>query len=309
MFIIYDLDIETEKIYKIKDIQNKLINFNTSKVNTKKKIEAEIIDIWKEKLNEFIKKKIKEHEETRNYGIIFIGNITSGSFSLLGDKSNILHVKHVKSKINIPACEQFFLKLNLKQNAQEIIKFNLKKYYDNIVNGEFPLDFINLEFLINSREQLQKVYEKMKYNLCTFDKIVYYFEHSIHQKKPELLYVVLSEEYTKVIPVIPAKKKIYGYVEDWIALSSLAAGIEYGYNDGIPYIKEKIKNSFSKLDIPCYIYVVPSTHFLPAFSEKVKNNVDNSKIKFVTEHPIKIIKSLKIDNVKNKLKDIKIKFI
>ena len=80
--------------------------------------------------------------------IIFIGNITSGSFSLMGDKSSVLHVKHMKTKINIPADEKFFLKVNLKQNAQEIIKFNLKKYHDDIVEGEFPLEFINLEFFI-----------------------------------------------------------------------------------------------------------------------------------------------------------------
>ena len=39
MFVIYDLDIETEKIYKLKEIQGKLKDFNTLKPAAKKKIE------------------------------------------------------------------------------------------------------------------------------------------------------------------------------------------------------------------------------------------------------------------------------
>jgi hypothetical protein len=305
MYVIYDLDIETEKIYKLKEIQNKLKDFNTLKPAAKKKVELEITEIWKEKLNEYIKKTIKENEVSRQSMsfIIFIGNITSGSFSLMGDKSSVLHVKHMKTKINIPADEKFFLKVNLKQNAQEIIKFNLKKYHDDIVEGEFPLEFINLDFLINTREQLQNVYENQnKYTIFPLDKIIYYFQYGIHEKKPDLLYVVLPEEHEKIINV---KKKIYGFTEDWIALSSLASGIEYGYNDGIPFLKEKIKGSFKKLEIDCYIYVVQSTNFLPSNYDSSKNN----KMKFVTEKQVKIIKSLKIENIRNKLKDMKIKFV
>ena len=304
MYVIYDLDIETEKIYKLKEIQNKLKDFNTHKPAAKKKIELEITEIWKEKLNDYIKKIIKENEVSRQSMsfIIFIGNITSGSFSLMGDKTSVLHIKHMKTKINIPTKEQFFLKVNLKQNAQEIIKFNLKKYHDDIIEGEFPLDFINLDFLVNTREQLQTVYEKMHYTICPLDKIIHYFQYGIHEKKPDLLYVVLSEEYDKVIN---SKKKIYGFTEDWIALSSLATGIVYGYNDGIPFIKEKIKGSFKKLEVDCYIYVVVSTNFLPSLTDNNKSNI----IKFVTEKQVKIIKSLKIENVRNKLKDMKIKFI
>jgi hypothetical protein len=113
------------------------------------------------------------------------------------------------------------------------------------------------------------------------------FQNGIHEKKPELLYVILPDKYEKVINL---KKKIYGFSEDWIALSSMANGIDRGYEDGLPYIKEKIKGSFKSLEVECNIYVVSSVNFL---------SVQNSKMKFVTDRPIKIIKSMEIENILN----------
>jgi len=283
MFIICDLDEETEKIYKNREVQSKLKELETVKLAKKKKLENEVNETWKEKLEDFIKKSIKENENS--YGLIFIGNT--------------INIKHMKTKVLIPqanAMNKFFLKVNFKENAKEIIRFNLKKYHDDIVDGDFPLDYINLEYLINSRETLQKVYQKLNYNVIQLDKIVYHFEHGLNVKKPDVLYVVLKEEHLKDIV---SKKKIYAFSEDWIALSSIATGIDRGYHDGIAFIKEKIKGSFKKLHVSCYIYVVPSTSFL---------SMDDNNTKFQTDKKIKIIKSMAIDDVFEKLKEMKIKF-
>lgn len=205
----------------------------------------------------------------------------------------------MKCKVLIKADNKFFLKVNLKENAQEIIKFNLKKYHDDIVEGEFPLDYINLEYLVNSRETLQNGYEKLNYNVSPLEKIYHFFEHGIHAKKPEILYIVLPTEYEKDII---CKKKVYAFTEDWIALSSIVTGIERGYNDGIAYIKEKTKGTFKKLHVPSYIYVVPSTNFISMGSG------DSSKFYQAANRKIKIIKSLHIGDIYEKLKEMKIKF-
>jgi hypothetical protein len=283
MFIISDLDEETEKVYKNKEVQSKLKELETVKLAKKKKLENEVTETWKEKLEDFIKKSIKENENS--YGIIFIGNT--------------INIKHMKVKVIIPQSnptQKFFLKVNLKENAKEIIKYNLKKYHDDIVDGVFPLDYINLDYLINSRETLQKGYQKLNYNAIPLDKILYYFEHGLNVKKPDVLYVVLKEEHLKDIV---SKKKIYGFAEDWIALSSLITGIDRGYDNGFAFIKEKTKGAFKKLKTSCYIYVVPSINFLSS---------DNNNTKFYTDKKIKIIKSLPIDDVYEKLKEMKIKF-
>jgi hypothetical protein len=283
MFIISDLDEETEKVYKNKEVQSKLKELETVKLAKKKKLENEVTETWKEKLEDFIKKSIKENENS--YGLIFIGNT--------------INIKHMKTKVLIPQANtmnKFFLKVNFKENAKEIIRFNLKKYHDDIVDGDFPLDYINLEYLINSRETLQKVYQKLNYNIIPLDKIVYHFEHGLNVKKPDVLYVVLKEEHLKDIV---SKKKVYGFAEDWVALSSLITGIDRGYNDGIAFIKEKTKGSFKKLHTSCYIYVVPSTSFL---------SMDGNNTKFQSDKKIKIIKSMAIDDVFEKLKEMKIKF-
>jgi hypothetical protein len=275
-YVIYNLDEETDKIYKLKEIQDKLKDINKVKLETKRKVEAEVNTIWVSKLNEYIKKNSQDHV----YGIIFIGNI--------------INIKFLRSKIILPAFQKFFLKVDLHQNAKDIIKYNLKKYHNDIVNGVFPLNYINLEFLKNTREQLQNSYKKLQYNVIPLNKIIYYFQRGINEKKPELLYVVLKEEHDKVID---SNKKISGYAEDWIALSCMAKGIDRGYNDGIAYIKETVKNAYKNLEIDVYIYVVSSNNFLA---------VKNSDMKFVTERPVKIIKSMKIINVLSKLKELKI---
>jgi hypothetical protein len=283
MFTISDLDEETEKIYKNKEIQSKLKELDIVKLVKKKKLENEITETWKEKLDEFIKKSIKENEHS--YGLIFIGNT--------------INIKHMKSKVVINQADtmnKFFLKVNLKQNAQDIIRFNLKKYHDDIVDGSFPLNYINLEYLINSREILHQQYQKLHYNIIPIDKILYHFEHGLNVKKPEVLYVVLKEEHLKDIV---SKKKVYGFAEDWIALSSLITGIDRGYQNGIAFIKEKTKGSFKKLHTSCYIYVVSSSSFL---------SMDSNNNKFQTDKKIRIIKSMAIDDVFEKLKEMKIKF-
>jgi hypothetical protein len=292
MFVIFDIDEETEKIYKLKDVQDKLKNLKVVKPTLKKKLEDEINIIWTTKLSDYIDKTITENENT--YGIIFIGNIIPTINGV---------TKQTKNKIIIPCQQKFFLKVNLKQNAQEIIKFNLKKYHDDIVEGEFPLDYINLEYLIKTREFLQKSYHKNQYTLAPMDKILYYFETGINEKKPDILYVFIptqdaiqKNQYIKFIE----NKKVNGYTEDWLALTGSITGIDQGYNDGIAYIKEKIKGSFNKLKIPGFIYVVQSTTFLAT---------TNNSVKFTSDRKIKIIKSLKIENIYDKLKELKIKFM
>lgn len=95
-------------------------------------------------------------------------------------------------------------------------------------------------------------------------------------------------------------KKVHGFNEDWLALTGSITGIERGYNDGIAYIKEKVKGSFNKLKISGYIYVVQSTTFIA---------ITNNKEKFVSDRKIKVMKSLIIKNVIDILKEMKIKFL
>jgi hypothetical protein len=61
-----------------------------------------------------------------------------------------------------------------------------------------------------------------------------------------------------------------------------------------------VKGSFNKLKISGFIYVVQSTTFLPTA---------NNNVKFMSDRKIKILKSLKIENIYNKLKEMKIKFM
>ena len=96
-FLIFNLDEETEKIYKLPEIQIKLKDINEVKTTTKKKLESDINDMWVIKINEYIRKIIKDTETKNCFGIIFIGNT--------------INMKFVRNKVTIPCYQKFFLQV------------------------------------------------------------------------------------------------------------------------------------------------------------------------------------------------------
>ena len=56
--------------------------------------------------------------------------------------------KNNRVNVKIDSNLKFFVKINLKNNAKNIIEKNLNNYKDEIIEGIFPLDYLNINFLI-----------------------------------------------------------------------------------------------------------------------------------------------------------------
>jgi len=197
---IVDLDDITMQIIREKNIillYNKLDEIEEEKKNNRKNIVSlnrTAKDIEK-KINEFWKTKIDNHlikEISKNREIICLGLST--------------YFKNHKIGIKIVTPNKIFIKFNLFENAKQIITENLDKHRNEIIQGSFDLNYLDINFLVRKREELQFNYEKMGYQLKSYNDICKIVQLSIQNVSPEGLFFVDYKNYSK--PELKKKKKI-----------------------------------------------------------------------------------------------------
>ena len=128
-FNIIDLDKITENILNEKGM-NEIYDELDINPQKSKEIEKKMCNYWKEN---FYLKVSKLVENSKNK-VILLG--LSNFF-----KNNRINVK-------IDSNLKFFVKVNLKSNAKNVIENNLNNHKDEIIEGLFPLDYLNIDFLI-----------------------------------------------------------------------------------------------------------------------------------------------------------------
>ena len=300
---IVDVDKITDKIRNDKEIKelNEKIK-NTKKKEMKKKYMKKIHRYWKIKIQEKIDKIVKNNKE-----IILIGLIT-------------YHKNH-KLKIKIDTKNKFILKIEDKQNAKEVITYNLEKYKNHIINGKFPLKYIDYEFIIKQRNKIKKIYERMEYRYKSYMNITKWLEIKYKDKKEtdKIIYVGSKNNYNKNITIKKKRRnkklmnmldldnqEIIGYNSKWLALLSSINGSHryfkkgYMHNNGKMkgYIEEKKKGDIKELEKGCYIYKCNIKEF---------NKIEKNKYK--TNQEVNILEKEKINNIKEELEKEKIKII
>ena len=145
--------------------------------------------------------------------------------------------KNHKIGIKLVTSNKLFIKLNLFDNAKEIIKNNLDTQRDAIINGTFDLNYLDNIFLVRKREDLQNTYEKMGYQLKSYNDLCKIIQLSIQDVIPDGLYFVDYKQYSKT--EIKKKKNIIGYTSEWLAIISILKDkIVKGYDKSKkPFIK------------------------------------------------------------------------
>ena len=83
------------------------------------------------------------------------------------DKKNILigqsnHYKYLSRKINLNTPNKFFIK-NTDDDIKKLISYNLTTYHEDIVNGKFPLEYLDFNFLSKKKETINQAYFKFGY--------------------------------------------------------------------------------------------------------------------------------------------------
>jgi hypothetical protein len=249
---------------------------------TIKDIEKKINDFWKIKIDSHLMKEISKGRE-----IVCLGLST--------------YFKNHKIGIKIVTPNKIFIKFNLFENAKQIIAENLDKHRNEIIQGNFDLNYLDINFLVRKREELQFNYEKMGYQLKSYNDICKIVQLSIQNVVPDGLFFVDYKNYSKT--ELKKKTSITAFTNDWLAIVSvLKDSISKGFKNQKPYIVENEKNAINRLqNDTIYIYY---TSDVQSFMPEITNS--SQIYKYVSTRPITKFTSLKIDNPYEKLMKMKI---
>jgi len=309
--IIKDLDLITNSIRnnpRMVELNEKLLKIKKNSI-IKSDLIKERNNLWKDNVTSKLENILNNYSGKK---IILLGLCT-------------YHKNH-RLKVKIDTINNFFIEIEPKLNAVEIIEYNLDKYKKYIINGSFPLRYIDHDFLIKQRERLINIYNNMKYVFKSLDEIIDWINSNINDEEKETtsLYIGLKHQFSEKINIdkksyrksrkdisrllgIESENKIVGYTQLWLALISSIKDIdnyiEKGYcminNIKRPCIKEKIKNGFDVLNTDCYLYLVDKDNFDSTVNEYKYKCLDS----------IHINKQKYIENIYNSLTKSHIKFI
>jgi hypothetical protein len=266
---------------------------NKTSTTKAKNIERKMFQYWKVKMEYHINKLVVKSKRK----ILLIGYLS--------------FFKNHRININLNINTKFFTKVEYIEHAKSIIKYNLENSKEEIINGDFDLDYLNQDFLTKKRIQLQTIYTKINYYIFNLSTIINILELMIQIKIPDVLYYASFTKYDKKIPIL--NQTIYTYTEEWLALSSILASennlnklednqsnVEKGLNKNGKFYLKLSKDQIKKFNNKGYLYEILMTDiFLPC---PTKNNI----YKYLTIKPIKINRILDINNILGQIKEFKI---
>ena len=292
-FHIIDLDDITQNIINDKNMNqmyNKYESYfqksklkDSSKVNTKKykEIEKKMNEYWKNKFNFILNKEIKN---VKNKKIILIGLNT--------------HFKNSRIFVKIDCKLKFFIKLSLIDNAKNVIENNLDNHRDEIIEGTFPLEYLEIDFLVKKRENLINTYQKNGYELKSITSILKIINsnNNLDIGKINDLYVASIDKISKKIDF--KNDRISAFTIPWVAaVSSVnSSNIKKGFKNNNGFVKQINQKGFNDLKKECYLYKVSKNEFYHHENGKGVKFVTNNTSKILDTYYIKDIYSYLIDN-------------
>ena len=277
-FNIIDLDKITENILNEKGM-NEIYDELDINPQKSKEIEKKMCNYWKEN---FYLKVSKLVENSKNK-VILLG--LSNFF-----KNNRINVK-------IDSNLKFFVKVNLKSNAKNVIEKNLNNHKDEIIEGLFPLDYLNIDFLIKKRQDLLNIYSKFNYEEKIINNIIKIIKNNYNNFIDNDLYFGSINKYNKLIK----NKNITAFTAPWLALLSSVnnKNLKGGFKNGESFVRESKKDEIKNLDRECYLYKVDKKNFY--------QSQDGRGMKFISSKGVKIEEKYYIENILNYLKDNEIR--
>jgi hypothetical protein len=253
-----------------------------------------------EKLKNSKNDKFKEIDKqiTQFWETQFIENIISASSK---SKKNILiglncHYKNISKKINLNTSNNFIINVNLIEDVKLTIENNLNLNKQNIINGLYPLEYINFENIKKKKENIINSYIKINYIGKSFDEIVNILKTTSNIKNNNGLWICLRDPYNVDSKIYPQNTPIIAYSEKEFALidsfdlkeDEVEKIISTENDTPTISLKEIKENSLNKLKKKRFLYYVDKDNFLP-----YENNIN----KYFTNTPVKVKHAEKITNV------------
>jgi hypothetical protein len=217
---------------------------------------------------------------------------------LTKDCSNIVigychHFKNITKRLNIKTNNKFIIKVS-KKDVRMIISNNITKHKQDIINGAYPLENIDFDYIYTNRQKIDAIYEKNGYITKTVDTIYSIFEMNKNKIEGDGLWIALTVPYNIGSLIHPKKNdKIYGFTDMLMALLSsfnfTDDDLEKYFIKNVIKIRPKKHNVLDRMNEKRYLYLVEKTMFIP--HEKGNN------IKYFSQVPVKILNVIKIQNV------------
>ena len=280
--------------YHFERSKDKSISHNENRISLEKakNIEKKMFEYWKVKMEFYINKIISSSPKK----ILLVGYLS--------------FFKNHRIYLNLNILTKFFLKVDFVENAKNIIRHNLEYSKDDIINGLFDLNYLDINFLVKKRINLQSIYTKINYITMNLNMILNTINLYHQMDLPNKLYYASFIKYDKKIPII--SDHIIVYSQEWLALTGILNtsdkinnndntdnNIEKGIHQGIPFVKVTSIQE-KKMKQKGYIYeIVDIDNFLPY---PTKNDI----YKYFTTKPIKINRSLDLNNILSELKKLNV---
>ena len=240
-----------------------------------------------------VDKKMSQFWE-QNFKDIIDSKVNQKKMNILVGQNN--HYKSLSKRINIDCTNKFIIKSDVNEEVKSWIKFNLETYKNQIIEGNFPLDYINYSFLHKKRQVIESTYSKIGYIEKTIDQlntIVNLIENSTKKDGNEM-WISMKEPYNIGSLIHPKlNSKVIAFSDPNVALLNsinfIDGEVKKNYNGSEISLKELKPNGIKKLKTRRFLYLVETKTFLP------HENGNNQK--FFSQLPVKILAKEKIDNV------------
>lgn len=203
-------------------------------------------------------------------------------------KINILigqnnHYKSLAKRVPIECTNKFIIKSS-DDDIKAFIKYNLETYQEDIINGSYPLEYIDYKQLQKKRNILDTTYKKIGYIEKTTEQVKMMLDllEKTRDTKGSELWISMKEPYNVNSLIHPKNNNmITAYNDPTNAILS-----SMNINSNIDELQTlKISNP-KKLKTRRFVYMVDSKSFI---------SEDNNK--FFSQIPVKILAKQKIDSV------------
>jgi hypothetical protein len=287
------------KIFNVVDLD--VINYDILKDTVLDKMFQQYVKLKNNKNDKFkdLDKKMSLYWQ-QNFIDKVESNINQNKINILIGQNN--HYKSINKRVNFNCTNKFLIKSDINEEVKSLIRYNLENHKDEIINGKFPLEYINFDYLHKKKLTIDATYKKFGYiekNISQLKNIISLIEKSNNNYN---IWISLREPYNVGSLIHPNKNnKIIGYSEPSFALLNsfnlTDAEIKRKFNGTEITIKEVKPKSINKLKTLRYLYLVESKSFVP--HENGNNN------KFFSQIPVKILNKKRINDVFDYLTNVK----
>lgn len=272
-----DLDEINELIIK-DDIMNSMFKsyqkLKDSKNDKFKEVDKKMTNYWENKYLELLGEKVKLDKKN-----ILIGKNT--------------HFKIISKRINLNTINKFYIK-NSESEVKNLIKYNIENYKDDIINGIFPIEYLDYNYLSKKKNTSSNYYKKAGYLEKDYEQIKTILKLLEDKMDTTGLWIALKDPYNLGSKIHPKKNdKIIAYVDPNLALFGSfnfeKDEVSKNYNGKEIKIKELKPQALDKLKTKRFLYLVEKGSFTP--HEKGANQ------KFFSQNPVTILQKEKINSV------------